>query len=863
MSYPTVDGWSYNNSGWSYAKGYWSYDSVDNWSFQSYVPYSYPAGWSVNSGWSFPRTFAIEAEHIDARQVVLTSYLSAWWLNAVDRGVDGTSRTTHPATARVAPVSYGTLHTHPNAHGFNAFRLNNMLSPWVGQVAKGYTPNRRHIISFYAWIDEESEQDGELYIEGDWAPNTDTLVNREDYVDSRWNGTWAAQSNSVWKRQAPDGTVDNSRTVVAGGGKYRFWVTVPPRASGSSFRYRARTDSNTFLWVDQVKHEPEKPKDMGIVSSGGNDWLECDGKQWSTNQWKDKLVVITGGVSGTPFTRTIESNTYNRLYITTPWGTGSGLSAGVTFDIVGVVGDARPTAYVDEGMSSQWIASIRAEDIRGGLLTLGGSTVSGAVGGARLRVLSETDEELIVIGENTSGDGYRGVDLKNGSGVRIADGSGGKFEIGDNIQVTEEGIFCWNDGGAQVVAIRSKGEDRFTFSTASEWKQRINWSERKGWQMFDDADIPYVSFNPQTGHCYIGRENEPNIHVPPVGQVEIHGGLLVDGTVGADAIVANSITAEKIAAGTITTTEIAAGTIVAGNIAANTITAGNLNVSTLSAITADMGSLTSGDITIDDEGFIKSSGVTFNTGAQNWSGNGFWLGYDSTVGELNYKWMVGNNSGNYSRIYFDGSNVYLNNLYLGGGLNLAVTGNSGSIKCGKTAYGSGTGYILEYNSGTPRMDIGNSTYWLRWTGTAVDISGKLTAGDIVLDPVTPSSGRLYLGTPYFEYVGASTAVKMYSGDFYVVDGSVTCEALVIEGHGTVIDTSNVADFAAIQINDTTVLDSNKDLYNIRYFTCSSKAIVGSLQISEAFTNSTVSANYYYTIYDTNGAGYRVNCYKIP
>jgi hypothetical protein len=66
------------------------------------------------------------------------------------------------------------------------------------------------------------------------------------------------------------------------------------------------------------------------------------------------------------------------------------------------------------------------------------------------------------------------------------------------------------------------------------------------------------------------------------------------------------------------------------------------------------------------------------------------------------------------------------------------------IKSGQTAYDSGTGFWLEYNSGTPRFSIGDSAgSKITWDGTTLDITGvskvtkfftageALTAGDAV------------------------------------------------------------------------------------------------------------------------------------
>jgi hypothetical protein len=52
--------------------------------------------------------------------------------------------------------------------------------------------------------------------------------------------------------------------------------------------------------------------------------------------------------------------------------------------------------------------------------------------------------------------------------------------------------------------------------------------------------------------------------------------------------------------------------------------------------------------------------------------------------------------------------------------------STGRIATGKTAYGTGTGWLMEYNNGTPRLDIGSSTNYVRWNGSSLSIAGNLT-----------------------------------------------------------------------------------------------------------------------------------------
>lgn len=75
------------------------------------------------------------------------------------------------------------------------------------------------------------------------------------------------------------------------------------------------------------------------------------------------------------------------------------------------------------------------------------------------------------------------------------------------------------------------------------------------------------------------------------------------------------------------------------------------------------------------------------------------------------------NGSSWDLIAFAGVNLSNVSTYIEaaaiGSLQIPVTGYVGS---GKTSYGAGTGWILDHNAGTPRLDIGDSTNYLRWNG---------------------------------------------------------------------------------------------------------------------------------------------------
>lgn len=133
----------------------------------------------------------------------------------------------------------------------------------------------------------------------------------------------------------------------------------------------------------------------------------------------------------------------------------------------------------------------------------------------------------------------------------------------------------------------------------------------------------------------------------------------------------------------------------------------------LTAANADItGSITTGDITVT--GGTMSIGGNFSV---NSSGILTASGVDVT-GEIN------------------ATSGTLSNLTVTGSLTVQSTitvSTSGKIQSGKTSYGSGTGWLMEYNGGSPRFDIGSSSAYLRWNGSSLTMKGRFEWGDHYLD----------------------------------------------------------------------------------------------------------------------------------
>ena len=86
----------------------------------------------------------------------------------------------------------------------------------------------------------------------------------------------------------------------------------------------------------------------------------------------------------------------------------------------------------------------------------------------------------------------------------------------------------------------------------------------------------------------------------------------------------------------------------------------------------------------------------------------------------------------------------------------AIQGSGANIRIasGKTSYGAGTGFWLGNDSSTAKFDIGSTTEYMRWTGSQLQIKGRITADSITLsngvnigsDSTTATAGGWALNT---------------------------------------------------------------------------------------------------------------------
>lgn len=223
------------------------------------------------------------------------------------------------------------------------------------------------------------------------------------------------------------------------------------------------------------------------------------------------------------------------------------------------------------------------------------------------------------------------------------------------------------------------------------------------------------------------------------------------------------------------------------------ITSSMISVSNLEAVSTETGSLTvDGNITVAAGGAIQSGLTAFNDA----SNKGYWLGVDSGTPKL----LIGGQiTALTPRVKWDGTTLtvvgtinaesgYLKNMTVSGALDLA---SSGVIKSGKTAYGSGTGIWIEYNGGSPRMDIGSATRYLRWDGTNLTFTGSLSGADGTF------SGSLSAATGSFTGSLTATALTITGSANFSGAGSIG-----LPGGGTI--TSSVFDINSASMSGIAV-----------------------------------------------------------
>jgi len=143
---------------------------------------------------------------------------------------------------------------------------------------------------------------------------------------------------------------------------------------------------------------------------------------------------------------------------------------------------------------------------------------------------------------------------------------------------------------------------------------------------------------------------------------------------------------------------------------------GMVSLDALSVLNADLGHITAGDITLDNSGFIRTSGKTSYADID----AGFWLGYV----DGKYKLNIGSSA---SYLKWTGTQLELKGM-------LELDNIYGHVKTkDKDSYTDTTpGFWLGYDPGDSKykLNIGDADHFLKWNGVLLDIQGKLHVGGL-------------------------------------------------------------------------------------------------------------------------------------
>ncbi len=116
-------------------------------------------------------------------------------------------------------------------------------------------------------------------------------------------------------------------------------------------------------------------------------------------------------------------------------------------------------------------------------------------------------------------------------------------------------------------------------------------------------------------------------------------------------------------------------------------------------------------------------------------------GSEPTIAEL---LAIGAISGR-NKVTTDNVGVFIDSAAIGS-LDILTTGKirSGKVYYGNTGGNVQTGWLIEYNNGTPRLDIGDATKYLRWTGSNLELGGQIVTNANLAGSI--SQDKLSLGT---------------------------------------------------------------------------------------------------------------------
>lgn len=195
--------------------------------------------------------------------------------------------------------------------------------------------------------------------------------------------------------------------------------------------------------------------------------------------------------------------------------------------------------------------------------------------------------------------------------------------------------------------------------------------------------------------------------------------------------------------------------IIDGSLIVNgTVSADKVNVTDLASLSANLGTITAGTITLNTAGgYIRSGQSGFNTG------NGFWLGNDGGTA----KFSIGNSSGNL--MYWDGTNLVVNPTSI-----TLPTFSAAALSPWTSSYSNGT---TQATTRTVSLTGGRSPFTYQW---------------VVLEKSTSPTATDPIGIKLWISGGSNSATVTVGAGPYTnteVFGTVQCTVIDADGRAAI------------------------------------------------------------------------------
>lgn len=326
---------------------------------------------------------------------------------------------------------------------------------------------------------------------------------------------------------------------------------------------------------------------------------------------------------------------------------------------------------------------------------------------------------------------------------------------------------------------------------------------------------------------------------------------ITDGAISTPKLAANSVTATNIVAGAVVAGKLAADSVATNNIVAGAVSAAKMSVAQLSAISANLGTITAGNVT----------GITFTGGLYRTAASGRRIEIENT------NQIRAFNSAGVAVVNIDATNT-------GGAISVISTDRAGTFSSAGTATNS-TVAIANAAPNAPGLDViissgtGANSHCMR------AFNNGAGGGDAAIGVSSSGGGYAFLSVSggYGPFTGAHDA--FIAKDAVLDIGDIVCDDMVISRNGisdTVTEVyrsnkpraCNVAGVVAARVPfevDATVVAISDDGHELRQILAETRDRltingVGEGQVNVCGLNGNISAGDYITTSALPGKGQR-------